>query len=100
MDQNVIIRAATTDDIPEILQQRKLIYEDMGLGKPEALSRVVSTSREYLIQAIPNGSFCGWLASIEDKIVAGGAVILVPWPSHTYDGECRRANILNVYIYP
>lgn len=100
MKQNVIIRAATADDIPEILRQRKLIYEDLGQGEPEALSRMVSTSQEFLTQSIPAGSFRGWFATIENKVVAGGAVILVPWPSHTYDGECRRANILNVYTYP
>jgi GNAT superfamily N-acetyltransferase len=100
MNENVIIREATLDDIPEILQQRTLIYEDMGLGEPEALSRMVFTSREYLTQAVPSGSFRGWFATIENQVVAGGAVILVPWPSHTYDGECRRANILNVYTYP
>ncbi len=100
MKQNVIIRAATADDIPEILQQRKQIYEDMGHGEPEALSRMVLTTRQYLAEGIPSGSFRGWFATIEGKVVAGGAVILVPWPSHTYDGECRRANILNVYTYP
>lgn len=100
MTNQIAIREVTTADIPEVLQQRKLIYQDMGHGEPEALSRMVSTSREYLAQAIPAGSFRGWFATIENKVVAGGAVILVPWPSHTYDGECRRANILNVYTYP
>jgi GNAT superfamily N-acetyltransferase len=60
------VREATTDDIPEILEQRKRMYQDMGHREPEA----------------------------------GGAVLLSPWPSHTYDGECRRATILNVYTYP
>ena len=100
MTNQLGIREVTTSDIPEILQQRRLIYEDMGHGEAEALSRMVLTSQEYLAQAIPSGSFRGWFATIENKVVAGGAVILVPWPSHTYDGECRRANILNVYTYP
>jgi GNAT superfamily N-acetyltransferase len=100
MTNQISIREVGTSDIPEVLQQRKLIYEDMGHRESEALLRMVSTSREYLSQAIPAGSFRGWFATIENKVVAGGAVILVPWPSHTYDGECRRANILNVYTYP
>jgi len=100
MTNQLGIREVTISDIPEILQQRRLIYEDMGHGEAEALSRMVLTSQEYLAQAIPAGSFRGWFATIENKVVAGGAVILVPWPSHTYDGECRRANILNVYTYP
>jgi GNAT superfamily N-acetyltransferase len=61
---------------------------------------MIFTSRQFLEQAIPTGSFRGWLASVEGRIVAGGAVLLSPWPSHTYDGECRRATILNVYTYP
>lgn len=100
MKQNVIIRAATVDDIPEILEQRKRMYQDMGHREAEALSRMVSTSREFLGNAIPAGYFRGWLATAEGKIVAGGAVLLSPWPSHTYDGECLRATILNVYTYP
>jgi len=97
---DVKIREATADDIPEILEQRKCIYQDMGHGDSEALSRMISTSREFLAQAVPAGSFRGWLASTERRVVAGGAVLLSPWPSHTYDGECRRATILNVYTYP
>jgi GNAT superfamily N-acetyltransferase len=100
MSKNVTVRPATTDDIPEILEQRKRMYQDMGHTEPELLSTMISTSRVFLQQVIPSGTFRGWLASVEDRIVAGGAVLLVPWPSHTYDGECRRATILNVYTYP
>ena len=91
---------ATVEDIPEILEQRKRIYQDMGQTEPEPLSKMVATTRPFLEQAIPAGTFCGWLAIMENRIVAGGAVLLCPWPSHTYDGECRRATILNVYTYP
>jgi len=100
MSKNVTVRTATADDIPEILEQRKRMYQDMGHTEPELLSTMISTSRIFLQQGIPSGIFRGWLASVEDRIVAGGAVLLVPWPSHTYDGECRRATILNVYTYP
>jgi len=100
MKQNVIIREATADDIPEILEQRKRMYQDMGHGEPEALFLMVSTSREFLVKAIPSRHFRGWFAACEGKIVADGAVLLSPWPSHTYDGECLRATILNVYTYP
>ncbi len=100
MNLNLTIREATADDIPEILEQRKRMYIDMGRDEPKALATMVSTSREFLTQAIPAGFFRSWLASTNDRIVAGGAVLIVPWPSHTYDGECRRATILNVYTYP
>ncbi len=41
-----------------------------------------------------------WLAAEGDRVVAGGAVIISPWPAHPYDLECRRATILNVYTDP
>ena len=47
-----------------------------------------------------DGSFRAWLASVGDRVVAGGAIIVSPWPAHPYDLECRRATILNVYTYP
>jgi GNAT superfamily N-acetyltransferase len=100
MNQNFTVREATADDIPEILEQRKRIYQDMGHDVSEALATMLSTSKVYLAQALPAGSFRSWLATVEDRIAGGGAVLLSPWPSHTYDGECRRATILNVYTYP
>lgn len=45
-------------------------------------------------------SFRAWLAADGDRIVAGGAVVISPWPAHPYDLQCRRATILNVYTDP
>jgi GNAT superfamily N-acetyltransferase len=54
----------------------------------------------YLAKAMPDGSFRAWLACGNDRPVAGGAIIISPWPAHPYDLECRRATILNVYTDP
>jgi ribosomal protein S18 acetylase RimI-like enzyme len=94
------IRIATLDDIPEILRQRRRMYEDMNYSDADALTGMVSVSAEYLAKALSNGSFRAWLASAEDRVVAGGAIVISPWPAHPYDQECRRATILNVYTHP
>jgi len=73
---------------------------DMDYEDSPALSTMVSVCRPYLSQAVADGSFCGWLASIDERIAGGGAVIISPWPCHPYDLQCRRATILNVYVYP
>jgi len=96
----VSIREATSDDIPEILRQRRGMYEDMDYRDADALTAMLSTTEPYLAKALANGSFRGWLASAEGRIIGGGAVVISPWPSHPYDGQCRRATILNVYTYP
>jgi GNAT superfamily N-acetyltransferase len=92
-----IIRKASICDIPEILRIRRGMYEDMGYTDTAALEGMVSVSAGYLADHMSDGSFCAWLASEGDRVVAGGAVIISPWLAHPYDLECRRATILNVY---
>lgn len=94
------IREGTTQDIPEILRQRRGMYEDMDYRDTPAIQTMLETTGPYLAKALSEGSFRSWLASRNGHIVGGGAVIVSPWPSHPYDGQCRRATILNVYTYP
>ena len=96
----ITIREATQADIPEILRQRRAMYEDMDYKDAEPLTAMQSLTADYLKQALRNASFRGWLAIAEDKVVAGGAIVISPWPAHPYDLECRRATILNVYTDP
>jgi GNAT superfamily N-acetyltransferase len=100
MSVDVLIRQATLDDIPELLRHRRGMYEDMGYDDPEALQAMVSTCKPYLATALANGTLQAWLACVGEKVVAGGFVLVSPWPSHPYDGQCRRATILNLYTDP
>ena len=100
MNPDVLIRQATPADIPEILRHRRAMYEAMDYKDEQALSAMLSTCEPYLSAAIDNGSSdAGWRWQ-ENRLSAGGAVLINPWPSHPYDLECRRATILNVYVYP
>jgi GNAT superfamily N-acetyltransferase len=74
--------------------------EDMNYTDADVLSAMVNATADYLKKAIPEGSFRSWLACDNDRVVAGGAVVISPWPAHAYDLECRRATILNVYTEP
>ena len=98
--QTITIREGTVTDISEIARQRRRMCEDMNYSDAEALSTMVTLTADYLKKAIPEGSFRSWLACNNVRVVAGGAVVIVPWPAHAYDLECRRATILNVYTEP
>jgi GNAT superfamily N-acetyltransferase len=100
MSLEVLIRQATPDDIPELLRHRRGMYEDMGYNDAETLSAMVSTCKPYLAAALANSTFHGWLACAGEKVVAGGVVLVSPWPGHPYDGQCRPATILNMYTDP
>lgn len=97
---NVAIRGALPTDIPEILRQRRAMYGDMNCKDAAALDAMTELTAGYLAKAMADGSFHAWLASEAGHVVAGGAVVISPWPAHPYDLECRRATILNVYTYP
>ena len=97
--ENILIREASASAIPEILRQRRRMYEDIHHPDSAVLDAVVSLSSAYLKTAMADGSFRAWLAADDDRVVAGGAVIISSWPAHPYDLECR-ATILNVYTDP
>jgi GNAT superfamily N-acetyltransferase len=96
----ITIREGTIADIPEIVRQRRRMCEDMNYTDAKALSTMAALTADYLIKAIPEGSFHSWLACDNGRVIAGGAIVITPWPAHAYDLECRRATILNVYTAP
>ena len=100
MDPEIIIREATVDDIPELLRHRRGMYEDMGYDDEESLVAMTDTSRPYLRDAMTNGTLHAWLAISENRVVAGGLIIVSPWLSHPYDRQCRQATVLNMYVDP
>ncbi len=108
LDRAPTIREATPADIPEILRQRRGMYIDMNYKDAAALDAMAKLTAAYLAEAMTEGSFRAWLAcepgnnndNDNARAVAGGALVVSPWPAHPYDLECRRATILNVYTDP
>lgn len=96
----ITIREGILADIPTITRLRRRMYADMNYTDANALSTMATLTADYLKKAIPEGSFRSWLACDNGRVVAGGAVVICPWPAHAYDLECRRATILNVYTGP
>ena len=100
MSTDISIREAGSGDLREILSQRRGMYEGMGYRDTDALSAMLASSEPYLTAALANGSFRAWMAQAGEQVAGGGAVLISPWPSHPYDLECRRATVLNVFVYP
>lgn len=100
MPDGITIRQASPEDIPEILRQRRRMYEDMNYTDAAALDAMTSVSSTYLQKAFSDGTFHAWLALVGERTVGGAAVIVSPWLAHPYDLDCRRATILNVYTEP
>jgi GNAT superfamily N-acetyltransferase len=95
------IRPATPADIPEILRQRRAMFEDMGGADSDSLDAMLASAEPYLRESMPQGSFLAWLAITSSGQFAGGAAVAVgSSPPHPWDPQPRRAYILNLYVYP
>jgi ribosomal protein S18 acetylase RimI-like enzyme len=93
------IREATTSDVSVLLRHRRLMWWDMGQRDELALDRMERAATEYFSQAVPLGSYRGFLAvDSSGKIVGGGGIVISPWPGLLGQLQPRRAMILNLYV--
>jgi GNAT superfamily N-acetyltransferase len=99
-NSEVFIRPATVADSPIILHHRRAMFEDMGDGTPAELDAMEASSGPWLSKALADGSYRGWLAEAAGRVIAGGGVLIYPFPSRPADMRTQRAIVLNVYTEP
>ena len=101
MNDEIRLREAGPDDLPVILDHRKAMFKDMGLTNEAGLDAMAAGSEAFLVQALADGRYRGWLAELpEGDVVAGGGLLIAPWLTHPQDPEPRRGEILNIYTEP
>ena len=97
----ITIRVAEPGDSAIILHYRRSMFRDMGEGTVVELDRMVEVATPWLARALADGSYRHWLAlDASGRIIAGGGVLLCPWPASPQDPCTGRAVILNVYTEP
>jgi GNAT superfamily N-acetyltransferase len=93
------IRPATLTDIPHIAQQRELMFREMGI--PAAFEAMGTAMDNWLRDAIPAKTYQGWVAvSDEGHVVAGGGLVVIPWPPGPISMDPRCGFVFNVYTDP
>ncbi len=93
------LREATTADIDILVRHRRSMWRDMGRD-PQLLTPMETPARVYFRAAVPDGSYRGWLAESDRKIVGGAGVVVSPWPGILGSRLAQRAMILNMYVEP
>jgi GNAT superfamily N-acetyltransferase len=100
MDE-ITIREAEQQDLGVILHHRRAMFEDMGQEDEVALTAMEASSRPFFAQALVEGWYRAWLAqNAAGEVLAGGGILILPWPSHPRDSQTRRPMIVNVYTEP
>jgi len=99
MPPEIIIRRVTVADIPTLIHHRRMMWWDMGRQNTAALDQMEIAAQHYFSAAVPDGSYCGFVAANEvGEIVGGAGVVVSPWPGSFDQKLPRRAMILNMYV--
>ena len=100
-----LIRAAA-DQIEIIVQHRRAMFAEMGVGTEASLAAMSAAYRPWLDQRIRDGSYVGFFVQVlppdaTAKIVAGGGVyiseVTTPGPEIV---SGLNAHLVNVYTEP
>ncbi len=94
------LREATVADLPAIIRHRRGMFREMGFSDEVALDSMEATSSAFITAGLEDGSYRGWLIEAEGRVVAGGGLVVVGFPSAPHDPNPRRAWILNMYTEP
>lgn len=92
------LRLAVSEDAEVIARHRVGMFLDMGSVTQEESERLFAVSVPWLRRMLAVGEYVGWLALLEDEVVAGGGIhvrVMGPRP-----GCCRTGHwghIINIY---
>ena len=95
------IRETSAADLEGILHHRRMMFYDMGYQDDSVLDRVVRSSRPPIQRYLANGSYRGWFATTDGRVVAGVGLIITELVSGPFSPEQTcRPYLLNVYTEP
>jgi GNAT superfamily N-acetyltransferase len=92
------IRPSTVADIPHIVEHRAQMFRDMGIAAD--FDAMAVEMQRWLGHAIPSKTYLGWVATRSGAVVAGGGLIVIPWPPGPMSMDPRCGFIFNVYTQP
>jgi GNAT superfamily N-acetyltransferase len=95
------IRLAGISDIDYLVHHRRAMFYEMGHTDAFGLDAMETACRSYLATALNDGGYRSWIAeNSSGQVIAGGAIVISPWPGNPSDQRPLRAMILNMYTEP
>jgi GNAT superfamily N-acetyltransferase len=99
--ENITYHLATENDIALLTELRATFVEDLkGKQKEEDLAEVNRHFREYLEQALTDGSYISWYAKTGDDVVGVGGIVLRRQPGNLKNPSGKWGYVMNMYTHP
>lgn len=93
------IRTASASDIAHVVHHRESMFRDMGTTCDYAAMAAACT--RWYAEAIPAGTYRGWMAEADGVgVVGGGGLIVMPWSPGPTKLDPRAAFVFNMYVEP
>lgn len=101
MSEEFSIREITAADVPAIVRQRRMMFEDMGFTDGARNDRMDESVTGYLARAIPAGEYRGWLAEDSTgEVVAGIGMAVVRLPGKPMNPSGLYVYLMSLYVEP
>jgi GNAT superfamily N-acetyltransferase len=101
VSDGVVIRQATVADITDLVRLRRMMFEAMGFADPAQLDAADTACAAYFAEAIPAGTFHGWLAvTLAGEAVASGGAVIDRHPPGPGNLSGRIGYVMNVVTDP
>lgn len=94
------VRRLGLEDREWICRQRSEMYREAG--RPvEEIEAAREPFRRWLERKLADGTYVGFGAEAEGRLIAGAGLIVIDWPPHPlHPYESRRGYLLNVFVEP
>lgn len=97
----VRVRAATEADLPLVLRHRRSMFAAMGHTDESRLDAMEQFSAPFFAQGLREGTYGGFFAlHTDDRVIAGGGVVLLEYQPHPDDPHPRRPFVVNMFTEP
>ena len=94
------VRPVTPKDLDVICRHREEMFRDAGTPDLE-LSVMTQHFRWWLKPRLANGSYFGFILTLDEETAGGVGLMLLDWPPHPlHTTTDRRGYVLNLFIEP
>ena len=94
------MREARPEELAIVIRHRRRMYKDMGHTDPVQLEELERASTQFFGHHFAAGTYRGWFVEIEDLVVAGGGMLILPFQPQMYNTRPERPWIVNMFTEP